>query len=103
MRIRRFVLLALLLAFSTSSHAHHKPGHHIPPGQMKKMYNPELAVPAEVEHVCVVTSEVAGDPYSRVVFTEWLPRPEAEAKADLGSSFVVYHPDVNTEEGCATF
>lgn len=75
----------------------------MPPGQMKKIYDPAVVVPVEVEFVCLVTTDVAGDPYSNVAYTEWLPRADAEAKADLGQSFVIYHPDLNTEAGCSDF
>ncbi|WIJ25890.1 hypothetical protein [Devosia sp. RR2S18] len=121
--MRRSLALAmsLTLAFTASVSAHHKPGHHMPPGQankkgapgqgtkihapgqMEKVYDPELVIPTEVEFVCLVTTDIPGDPYSRVSFTEWLPRDEAEAKADEGKSFVIYHPDLNTEEGCVGF
>lgn len=112
MRFPLYLAVPLVLAFTANAAAHHKPGHNMPPGQLKKMnapgqmekvYNPEAAIPVEVEFVCLVTTEVAGDPYSRVVFTEWLPKAEAEAEADQGRSFVIYHPDLNTEAGCVGF
>jgi hypothetical protein len=95
--------IAVIAALTGTAAAHHKAGHHIPPGQMKKIYDPMVVVPAEVAFVCLVTTEVAGDPYSRVVYSEWLPRADAEAKADLGDSFIIYHPDLNNEEGCVSF
>ncbi|HUH77591.1 MAG TPA: hypothetical protein VLZ53_09510 [Devosia sp.] len=98
-----FAALAIAVALTGTAAAHHKPGHHIPPGQMKKMYDQRVVVPAEAEFVCLVTTEIAGDPYSSVVYSEWLPRADAEAKADLGQSFIIYHPDLNTEAGCADF
>jgi hypothetical protein len=98
-----FATLAIAAALTGTAAAHHKPGHQIPPGQMKKMYDPGVVVPDDVEFVCLVTTEVAGDPYSNVVYSEWLPRADAEAKANLGRSFIIYHPDLNTEEGCAGF
>jgi hypothetical protein len=121
--MRRSLTLAMSLTFAltASASAHHKQGHHMPPGQAKKMgateqapkihapgqmgkvYDPDLVIPTEVEYVCLVTTDIPGDPYSRVSFTEWLPRDEAEAKADQGKSFVIYHPDLNTEEGCVGF
>ena len=103
MLARLFTTFVIATALTSAAAAHHKPGHHIPPGQMKKLYDPELVVPEEVEFVCLVTTEVAGDPYSNVVYSEWLPRAEAEAKADLGSSFIIYHPDLNSEAGCVAF
>ncbi|WIJ26573.1 hypothetical protein [Devosia sp. RR2S18] len=119
---RSFALaISLTLTLTASASAHHKQGHQTPPGQAKKMgapgqapkihapgqmekvYDPKLVIPMEVEFVCLVTTDIPGDPYSRVSFTEWLPRDEAEAKADEGKSFVIYHPDLNTQEGCVGF
>ena len=99
------VILALALAstFPALAYGHHKPGHQIPPGQMKKLYNPDVVIPSEVEFVCLVTTQTAGDPYAAVVYTEWLPREDAEAKANSGRSFVIYHPDLNTQSGCSSF
>lgn len=96
------VTLALLLAVSPSF-AHHKQGHHIPPGHMKRLYQPDLVVPREIEFVCVVTTAVAGDPYAPIVRTAWLPRSDAERLADFGDSFIIYHPAVNHEDGCLAF
>lgn len=104
--------LPLIIGFTASAEAHHKQGHHIPPGQLKKMispqemeriYVPDVVIPAEVDFVCLVTTDVAGDPYAPVAYTEWLPRVEAEAEAGRGRSFVIYHPDFNTELGCTGF
>lgn len=95
--------MATLLAMTSAAEAHHKSWHHIPPGQMKKIFAPDLVVPEHVEFVCLVTTEVAGDPYSAVVSSHWLPRGEAEAKANLGDSFIIFHPSVNTERGCVAF
>lgn len=112
MHLPALIALPLVVAFTASAAGHHKDGHQIPPGQLKKMnapgqmqkvYDPEVTIPAEVEFVCLVTTEIAGDPHSRVAYTEWLPRGEAESKADEGRSFVIYHPDLNTEEGCIGF
>lgn len=96
-------LLVISLAMTSTASAHHKPGHHIPPGQMKKLYVPDVVIPQSVQYVCLVTTEVAGDPYSQVVYSEWLPRSDAEAKANMGSSFIIYHPSLNSEVGCANF
>lgn len=96
-------LLMISLAMTSVASAHHKPGHQIPPGQMKKLYVPDVVIPQSVQYVCLVTTEIAGDPYSRVVYSEWLPRSAAEAKANLGKSFIIYHPTLNTEAGCADF
>jgi hypothetical protein len=103
MRRSLAVAAALTIALIGTAQAHHKPGHHIPPGQMKKVYDPAVVIPPEVEFVCVITTEIAGDPNSRVLYSRWLPRAEAEAAADLGTSFVIYHPDFNTERGCVGF
>lgn len=105
------ISLPLVVALSVSAQAHHKPGHPIPPGQLKKMteeqigtlYDPAVVIPAEVEFVCLVTTDRDGDPYAPVSFTQWLPRTQAEAEADKGQSFVIYHPDLNTEKGCTGF
>lgn len=51
----------------------------------------------------LVTTEIAGDPYSDITYSEWLPRAEAEAKANLGYSFIIYHPRLNSAQGCAGF
>jgi len=102
--LARFVtILATVATMSGTASAHHKPGHQIPPGQMKKMYDPQLILPAEAELVCLVTTETAGDPYSDIVYSEWLPRADAEAKANLGYSFIIYHPRLNSAQGCADF
>ena len=100
---RYIATLTIAVLLASPAQAHHKPGHHIPPGQMKKIYDPTVVVPVDVDFVCLVTTDVAGDPYSKVVYTEWLPRSEAVAKADLGQSFVIYHPNLNTEAGCIDF
>ena len=100
---RYIATLAIAVLLTSSAQAHHKPGHHIPPGQMKKIYDPTVVVPVDVNFVCLVTTDVAGDPYSNVAYTEWLPRSEAVAKADLGQSFIIYHPNLNTEAGCTDF
>lgn len=49
----------------------------------------------------LVTTEIAGDPYSDITYSEWLPR--AEAEANLGYSFIIYHPRLNSAQGCAGF
>lgn len=103
MRLFSLIVLATVVGWCTPAVAHHKPWHQIPPGHLKKVYDPEVPVPPDVEFVCLVTTEVADDPLSRVVFTEWLPRTVAEEAANRGRSFIVYHPDLNTEEGCAGF
>lgn len=95
--------LVICAALTGTVAAHHKPGHHIPPGQMKKMYDANIVIPDEVQFVCLVTTEIAGDPYARIVTSRWLPRADAEAEADLGYSFIIYHPDLNSEAGCLDF
>ena len=100
---RLFLALVMAVALCSTLAAHHKPDHKIPSGIMKKMYGPELSLPHDVDFVCLVTTEVAGDPYSDVVYSEWLPRADAEVKADLGQSFISYHPDLNSEAGCVAF
>lgn len=99
---RLIATAAVTVALAVTAGAHHKTGHHIPPGQMKKMYDPDVVVPVEVAFVCLVTTEVAGAPYSNVIYSEWLPRADAKAKADLGDSFIIYHPSLNSEAGCAS-
>src|SRR5690606_8481065 len=81
---RLFLALVMAVALCSTLAAHHKPDHKIPPGIMKRMYGPELSLPHDVDFVCLVTTEVAGDPYSDIVYSEWLPRADAEVKADLG-------------------
>ena len=103
MRALILLIVPVLLAIGTPASAHHKPGHHIPPGQMKKIYQPEVAVPVEVEYVCLVTTANPGDPYARVPRTEWLPKADAQWFADAGNSFIIYHPSVNDEFGCLNF
>lgn len=100
---RLFLALGIATALCSTVAAHHKSDHKIPPGITKKIYNPALSVPDDVDFVCLVTTEIAGDPYSGVVYSEWLPRPDAEVKADLGQSFIIYHPDLNSEAGCVAF
>lgn len=105
MRLMPLVLAALALSV-TGSAAHHKPGHHIPPGQAKKMLPADIIIvapPPEVEEVCLVTTERPGDLFAPVIFTEWLPRDVAEAAVEERNSFIVYHPDFNTEAGCVGF
>lgn len=103
MRSLILLIVSVLLAAGTPASAHHKPGHHIPPGQMKKIYQPTVSIPVEVEYVCMVTTANRGDPYARVTRSDWLPKPEAQRLADAGDSFVIYHPTVNSELGCLNF
>ena len=105
--MRSTLLAPAILALSiTGAAAHHKPGHHMPPGQAKKMLPSDIVIvvpPAEIEEVCLVTTEVPGDLFAPVIFTEWVPRDVAEEAAETRDSFIVYHPDFNTEEGCLGF
>ena len=103
--MRSLILLVVtaLLAMGTPASAHHKAGHHIPPGQMKKIYEPTVVVPVEVEYVCLVTTANRGDPYAPITRTEWLPKADAQWFADGGNSFIIYHPSVNDEFGCLNF
>ena len=106
--MRRIILATclVLVAGVPSTQAHHKPGHHMPPGQAKKLLPPELVIvapPPEVEEVCLVTTDTPGDPFAPVIVTEWLPRDVAESRAEEGDSFVIYHPDFNSEVGCVSF
>lgn len=96
---RLFLALGMTVSLCSTLAAHHKPDHEIPPGIMKKISDPELSLPHDADFVCLVTTEVAGDPYSDVVYSEWLPRSDAEAKAYLGQSFIIYHPDLSSETG----
>ena len=92
-----------LLVGVTGAAAHHKPGHHMPPGQAKKMLPPDFVIvapPAEIEQVCLVTTATPGDVFAPIIVTEWLPRDVAERQAAAGDSFIIYHPDYNTEAGC---
>lgn len=105
MRLIPLVLATLALSV-TGAAAHHKPGHHMPPGQAKKLLPADIVIvapPAEVEEVCLVTTETPGDPFAPIVFMEWLPRDLAEQAAAAGDSFIIYHPNFNTEEGCLGF
>jgi len=103
MLARLVIMLATVATMTGTASAHHKAGHQIPPGQMRKLYDPTFVVLAEAESVCLVTTEIAGDPYSDIIYSEWLPRAEAEAKANLGYSFIIYHPRLNSAQGCAGF
>ncbi len=103
MRTALIFATVILLGVTAQSSAHHKPGHHMPPGQMKKVYDPKAAIPNEAEYVCVVTTERSDDPYSPVVFTEWLSKKEAIRRSENGRGFIIIHPDVNYREGCAGF
>jgi hypothetical protein len=110
MRASLILAAAIALAAAGSVEAHHKPGHHMPPGQMKKTSDTPaqgrvpsdvmFRAPDEMEHVCLVTTQVAGDPYSNVLSAEWLPRNVAMAEAQNGDGFVIYHSSMDTEEGC---
>ena len=116
MLTRVTISLIALTVLSGTALAHHKPGHHMPPGQAKKMERAtrvippdvqvvvpaqvQVVVPDQMQFVCLITTEVPGDPYAGVVSSYWLPRAEAEAEANLGDSFIIYHPDFNTEDGC---
>ncbi len=102
--MRKLLIAAGLLALATSAaEAHHKPGHHIPPGLAKKRLPADVVIvvpPPEVAQVCLVTTARAGDLLAPVVVTAWLPRDIAERRAATGDSFIVYHPDLNTRDGC---
>lgn len=105
MRLIPLVVAAAALSV-TGAAAHHKPGHHIPPGQAKKMLPADIVIvapPPEVEAVCLVTTDTPGDPFAPVVVTAWVPRDIAEQQAARGDSFIIYHPDFNTEAGCLGF
>lgn len=100
------IALSLVLASVSAGEAHHKPGHQMPPGQAKKLLPPDVVItvpPPEVEFVCLVTTETPGDPFAPVITTAWLPRDAAEAEAVKGDSFVIYHPDLNSQDGCLSF
>jgi hypothetical protein len=97
--------LSLVLGVASAS-AHHKPGHHMPPGQAKKMLPADIVIsvpPPEVEQVCLITTERPGDPLAPIVVTAWLPRDIAEDQAEEGDSFIIYHPQFNTEAGCLDY
>lgn len=103
MKLASAAALTLLLASSGAANAHHKTWHQIPPGHLKKIYSADAVIPASVEFVCLVATQVVGDPYSPVISSSWLPRSEAEARANEGDGFVIFHPSVNTERGCIDF
>ncbi len=103
MTVRLMTTLIICIVLTGAAEAHHKPGHQIPPGHMKKMVDAQIVIPDDVQSVCLVTTAIAGDPYAPVISSRWLPRAEAEAAADLGDSFIIYHPDLNTEAGCLNF
>jgi hypothetical protein len=98
------IMLACVLSFAaTTAPAHHKPGHHIPPGHLKKMQAPPATSISRTETVCLVTTAEPDDPYAEVVWTEWLPRPLAERRAAAEGGFIIIHPALQTEEGCHAF
>ena len=75
----------------------------MPPGQAKKLLPADIvivAAPASVEEVCLVTTATPGDPFAPIVVTEWLPRDVAEAQSAARDSFIIYHPDYDSEAGC---
>ncbi|WP_332698744.1 hypothetical protein [Devosia sp.] len=101
-RIITATCLTLLLGV-TGAAAHHKAGHHMPPGQAKKMLPADFVIvapPVGVEDVCLVTTATPGDVFAPIIVTEWLSRRLAEQEAAARDSFIIYHPDYNTEEGC---
>lgn len=101
-RIITATCLTLLLGVSGAA-AHHKPGHHIPPGQAKRMLPADFVIveaPADVEDVCLVTTATPGDPFAPIIVTEWLPRDLAEAQVAARDSFIIYHPDYDNAAGC---
>ena len=102
----RRIIIATCLTLTlgiTGAAAHHKAGHHMPPGQAKKMLPSDFVVtapPANVEQVCLVTTATPGDVFAPIIVTEWLPRDVAEKQAAARDSFVIYHPDYDSEAGC---
>lgn len=104
MRLLLTLICAATLVGVSGTSAHHKNGHHMPPGQLKKAWPVEIvAPPAEVEDVCLVTTATPGDPFAPIIVTDWLPRDVAEQQAAARDSFIIYHPDYNTEAGCLDF
>lgn len=98
------VVLALILSLpATTALSHHKPGHHIPPGHLKKQLTPPATVTVRPEVVCFVQTAVPNDPYAEVVWSEWLPRPVAERKAETEGGFIIIHPTLQTEQDCRDF
>jgi hypothetical protein len=97
-------LLAVILATSEAS-AHHKPGHHIPAGLLKKhqLAPADLSRVAAAEHVCLVTTSDPDDPYAEIVDTEWLPRRVAEELIESEGGFIIIHPDLQSADGCDEF
>jgi hypothetical protein len=99
-------LLPLLSLGTTAALAHHKPGHHIPPGHLKKYQQVIVPGPAELasaEMVCFVTTVLPGDPDAEVVSSEWLPRGMAEEWAAAEGGFIIIHPDLEDAESCEEF
>lgn len=97
-------LLSMLLLTVAPASAHHKLGHQIPPGLLKKLQPaPTQIVPSDVEDVCLVTTAEWRDPYADVVSTEWLPRPLAERLVEEEGGFIILHPALRTEEDCQDF
>jgi hypothetical protein len=106
MRLPIFAACLIVLTAAVPALAHHKPGHQIPPGQAKKSLPADIVIgvpPPEVDNVCLITTESAGDPMAPIVVTAWLPRDIAESKAAEGESFIIYHPDFNSEAGCLEY
>jgi hypothetical protein len=93
------VTLSALLLSASAATAHHKAGHQIPPGLLKKGI-PAQNMLRDVEEVCLVTTAEWGDPYAELVATEWLPRATAERLAEEEGGFIILHPSLRTEEDC---
>ena len=106
MRLPILAACLIVLISVAPALAHHKPGHQIPPGQAKKSLPADIVIaapPPEADHVCLITTESAGDPMAPIVVTAWLPRDIAEGQAAEGESFIIYHPDFNSEAGCLEY
>jgi hypothetical protein len=98
--------LALSAVTAGQAAAHHKPGHHIPPGHLKRHLDRiqiVVTVPADYEHVCLVTTADEDDPYAEIIATKWLPRAEAEDVLEDEGGFIIIHPDLQTRSDCEEF
>jgi hypothetical protein len=99
-------LMLLLGVLIGPASAHHKQGHHIPPGHLKRHFNDaEIVVraPIDREEVCLVTTTDPDDPYAEIVATEWLLRGEAEDVLEEEGGFIIIHPALQTRADCEEF
>jgi hypothetical protein len=55
MSVRLMTTLIICIVLTGAAEAHHKAGHQIPPGHMKKMLDAQIVIPDDVQSVCLVT------------------------------------------------